>query len=146
MVGGLVEQQHLGLAQQYFGQFNAHAPAARELFRGPLKILARKAQTRERAFDFGLIVVAPQQQIAFVLLREALHQLRISLALIIGALHHLLLHGFQRRVQLRLLGKGFAGLLAHGGVVLQLHHLWQIAHRHIVGHSNRARRGLLQPA
>ena len=43
MVGGLVEQQHVGLLQQNLGQLDTHAPATRELAGGTLQVGTLKA-------------------------------------------------------------------------------------------------------
>ena len=47
VVGGLVQQQQVGLFEQQFGQRDAHLPAARELFRAPFPIALREAEAGE---------------------------------------------------------------------------------------------------
>ena len=84
MVGRLIEQQYVGMPQQYLGQLNSHSPSARELFGGAVEIGPLKAQTCQRALYFGLIVVAAEQQIAVVLLCKLLDELLIFLALVVG--------------------------------------------------------------
>ena len=54
VVGGLVQQQHVGLSQQQFGQGNAHLPAAGKLFRPPRPVLFPKAQAVQHRADLGL--------------------------------------------------------------------------------------------
>ena len=76
----------------------------------------------------------------------SLHQLHVVLALIVGALVHLPLHLLHVFFQLADVGKCLLGLGAHGGVVLQHHHLRQVAYYCIGGHGNRTLRGLLLSA
>ena len=47
MVGRLVEQEHVGLSEQQFGQRESHLPAARELVGEPLEVGLLEAQTEE---------------------------------------------------------------------------------------------------
>ena len=47
MVGGLVEQQQVGLFEQQFGQRDAHLPAAGELFGAAFPIALRETQAAE---------------------------------------------------------------------------------------------------
>ena len=49
MVGGLVQQQQVGLFEQQLGQRDAHLPAARELLGAPLPIALRETQAGEHA-------------------------------------------------------------------------------------------------
>ena len=44
VVGGLVEQQQIGLVKQQLGEGDAHLPAAGKLLGGAVHILARKAE------------------------------------------------------------------------------------------------------
>ena len=77
---------------------------------------------------------------------EALHQFGILLTLIVGALGQLPVHLVNPLRHLAYVGKGFLRLLLHGGVVLQDHHLWQIADGASVGHSHHAFRRFLHSA
>ena len=143
VVGGLVEQQHVGTAQQNLGQLDTHAPAARELGGGPVEVTPLESQAHQRTFYLGLIALGTQHLIAFVLGREFLNQSHIVVALIVGTLVQLLLHALNAVGHLLDVSKGFLGLLAHGGVVLKYHHLGQITHRGIRTRAHRARRWLL---
>ncbi|MBQ1754046.1 MAG: hypothetical protein II002_03835 [Bacteroidales bacterium] len=51
MVGRLVEQQHVGPAQQDLRQFDAHVPALREGFRLAAELGFLEAQTGERPLN-----------------------------------------------------------------------------------------------
>jgi hypothetical protein len=44
MVGGLVEQENVGVLKQEFGKFDTHAPSARKLGGGTIKIFATEAE------------------------------------------------------------------------------------------------------
>ena len=132
VVGGLVEEEDVGLAEQYLRQLDAHAPATGELPRGAVEIGALEAQARQRALHLGLILLATHHLEAFLLLGEAGDELHVAVALVVGALSHLLLHTAQLSLNLRPTGKGLAGLLQDGGVVGELHDLWQIAYLAVV--------------
>ena len=60
VVGGLIEQQQIGLGQQELGETDAHLPAAGKLAGGAVHILARKAQAVEHraGLRFQRIAVA----------------------------------------------------------------------------------------
>ena len=138
MVGRLVEKKHIGFLQQYLSQLDTHTPSTRELTGRTVEVLAGEAQTCKRALYLCLIVLAAHHHVAFMLLGKLLYQLGIRLALIVGTVGHLLLHLVETCLHLCVMSKGLAGFLLHGGVVLQLHHLWQIAYRCLVGHSHNA--------
>ena len=144
MVGGLVEQQHVGLHQQDFGKFDTHAPTARELARGALEVGTLKAQANQRALYLGLITFGTHHLIALMSLGIAFHQVHIFRRFIVGALREFAVHPLQPLSHLRMVGKGLAGFLAHRGIVHQLHHLRQIAHSGVVGNAYHARRRLLK--
>ena len=146
MVGRLVEQQHVGTAQQDLGQLDAHAPSAGELARGAVEVRAQEAKAHQRALNLGLVALGTQHQVAFVFGGVSLHQRHVVVALIVGALVHLPLQSLYAGRHLLDVGKRLLRLLAHGGRVLQHHHLRQIAHGGVGGNGHRARRGVLHPA
>ena len=84
--------------------------------------------------------------VALVLHRVALHQRHIVVALVVSTLVHLALQAGYALGHCRHVGKRLLRLVAHRGVVLQLHHLRQVAYTGVVGHAHRARRGLLLSA
>ena len=127
MVGGLVEQQHVGLLQQNLCQLDTHAPATRELAGGTLQVRTLEAQTHQGALQLCLAVVGTQHHIALVLQRKLLNQCQIALALVIRALSQLLVQCVDLGFQLRHIRESLLGFLTNGGVVLQYHHLRQVA-------------------
>ena len=60
MVCGLVEHEHLGIADQQLGQRDAHLPAAGEVRGGLLDVAFLEAQAEQHAADLGLDGVAAQ--------------------------------------------------------------------------------------
>ena len=146
VVRGLVEQQHVGTAQQNLRQFDAHTPTARKFTRRTLEIRAQETQSEQRALDFRLVVLAAEHQVALVLLREPLHQRHIFVALIVGSLGQFALHTVDFRLQARRVGESLARLLGDGRRVGQLHHLRQIAHRRVRRNVHHATRRLLLSA
>ena len=136
MVGRLVEQQHVGLAQEYLRQFDAHAPSTRELTRRTVKVGALESKSHQRALNLSLIVVGTHHHISVMLRREALHQFGILLALVVGALSQLPVHLVNFCSHFPYVGKCLLCLLLDGGVVLKYHHLWQISDSTPVGHSH----------
>ena len=81
-----------------------------------------------------------------VLLRELLHQLGILRTLVVGALSHLLVELLYLRLQLSRVGERLACLFLYGCVILQHHHLRQIADSCVCRYSHIAFSRLLQPA
>ena len=143
MVGGLVEQKHVGLLKQNLGQLDAHAPTAAELARGPAEVGAGKAQAHERTLHLGLATLGPEHHVALVLGRESLDQLEVVVALVIGALRQLAVERIDALPHLGDRRKRLARLIYHGGVVLQLHHLRQVTYCGVIGNSHHPIGGLL---
>ena len=143
MVRRLVEQQHVGTAQQNLRQLDAHAPTAGELAGGAVEVGAEEAQSQQRALHLGLIAFAAEHQVALVLLREPLHESHVVVALVVGALGEFAFHALHALLQPRCVAERLAGLFLHGGIVGQPHHLRQIAYRGVVRNIDRAARGLL---
>ena len=146
MVGRLVEQQHVGLLQQNLRQFDTHTPASGEFAGGTLEVGSHKSQSDECAFYLCLIVICPHHLIAFMLLGEALHQGQIVVALIIGTLSQLLVHLVNALLHLPDIGECLLSLLPDGGIVLQVHHLRQIADSSVGRHADHTTGGLLLSA
>ena len=65
-----------------------------------------------------------------------LDQGQIALTLVIGAFCQLLVHLVDASLQLRDVGKGLLCLLTNRRIVLQDHHLWQIANPAISRHTH----------
>ena len=129
VVGRLVEQQYVGASQQNLCQLDTHTPATAELLRRAVEVVACESQTGKRAFYLCLVVVATHHHVVVVLLRELLHQFGIFRAFVVGALSHLPVELLYLRLQLSRVGERLACLLLYGRVILQHHHLRQIADR-----------------
>ena len=127
MVGRLVEQHHVGLLQQDLRQFYTHAPTTRELRGGAIEVCPLEAQAHECAFQLCLSALSPHHHVAFVLRGVLLYQCQIALTLIVCALSQFLVHLVKTLLHPGDVGKGLLGLLSHRRIVLQDHHLRQIA-------------------
>ena len=90
------------------------------------------------------MVVGPTDDLeTLVLTREAVDELVVLLALIVGALGHLRCQCVEHRLLLADVRKGLLGLLADGALIGQLHHLRKVTHRDTLGHAHRTIGGLL---
>ena len=132
MVGRLIEQKDIRFLQQDFRQFNTHTPSTGKLSGRTFKILSHKSETCQGTFDFSLIVFTSHHHVAFMLLRELLHELRIFITLVVGTVSHLLLHLIKTRLHLRIMSKGLAGFFLDRRIVLKFHDLRQISDSGIV--------------
>ena len=146
VIGRLIEEQYIRLLQQNLGKFDTHSPTAGKLLGRALEIIARKAKTAQGALYLSLIVFATHHHVAFMFLGKLLYELSIAFALIVGAVGHFLLHLVQTRLHLGIMGESLAGFLFHGRIVLQFHHLWQIADCGFVRNSHNAVSRFLQTA
>ena len=143
MVGRLVEQQHVGFLKQDLSQFDTHAPTAAELTGRTLKVGTLKAQSHQGALDFSLVVLSTHHHVAVMFLGELLHQRHIVSTVIVRSLCQLLVHAVDALFQLRDVGKGFLSLLAYRRVILQHHHLRQIADSSVAWNTHRTAGRLL---
>ena len=125
-------------------QLNAHAPPTGELTCRPVEVAALEAQARQRTLHLGLIVFSSHHHIALMGLGELVNQSHVVFTFVVGALGHLLLHLVELLLDMYMSGKGLARFLAHSGVILKFHHLWQIAHGRAVGHRHCTGCRLLQ--
>ena len=128
VVGGLVEQEHVGVLQEELGQLDTHAPSARELGSGAVEVFATEAKAHEGLLHLGMVVGTTDELEALVLAGEAVDEFVILLTLVVGALGHLGGHGVEHRLLLADVGKGLLGLFTHGALVGELHHLGKVAY------------------
>ena len=145
MVGGLVEEQDVGVLKQNLCQLYTHAPSSGELACGTLQVGLTETQTHQRAFQLAHILATAHHLQTLALVGKTFAQLHVALALVVVALGHLLLHTLYLCLYLMQMGKGLLCLLAHGARVRKHHHLWQIANRSALGHRDTATCGLLHP-
>ena len=118
VVGGLVEQQHIGLLQENLRQFDTHTPTTGEFRRGSFKVRTQKTKSHQRAFYLRLIVLSPQHHITVMLRGVFLNQSQIALALVVRPLSQFLIHLFQTLFHPRDVGKGLLSLLPHRRLIL----------------------------
>ena len=116
MVGGLVEQQQVGLLEQQLGQGDAHLPAAGELFGEAGPVLLGEAETAEHGAHLGFDGVAIAGAEFGVEMVEAVGDVAVFLAgwiefgHAVGELFELLLDGLHLGEDAHALGKdGAAG-------------------------------------
>ena len=144
VVGRLIEEEHIRLLEQDLCQLDTHTPSTGKLPGRTVEIFTGETKTAERALYFRLVVFTAHHHIAIMFLGEFLHELGIALALVVGAVSHFLLHLVEARLHLGIVGESLAGFLLHGGIVLQFHHLRQVADGGFVWDSHHAGGWLLQ--
>ena len=145
MVGGLVEQEHIGVLKKNLCQLDTHAPSAGELACRTLQVALTEAKSHQRALQFAHVLASAHHLQALALVGKAFAQLHVTLALVVVALSHLLLHALYVGLYLMQMGKGLLCLGTHRTGIGKHHHLWQIAHRSALGHRDTATSGLLHP-
>ena len=144
VVGRLIEEEHIRLLEQDLCQLDTHTPSTGELPGRTVEIFTDKTQTAQRALYLSLVVFTAHHHIAIMFLGEFLHELGIALALVVSAVSHFLLHLVEARLHLGIVGESLSGFLFHGGIILQFHHLRQIADGGFVWDSHHAGGWLLQ--
>ena len=134
VVGRLVKQQHVWMAQKQFGKFHAHTPAAAELTGGAVKVIAAESQTQQGLLQFCLVIAATHHLVALALTGKAVDKGVILLTLVIGTLHHLVVQALYLLLELMYILKGSLGLLTDRACIGQLHNLRQITYGHLLGY------------
>ena len=143
MVGGLVQQEHVGVLKKNLGQFYTHAPSSREFACGTFQVHLTEAKAHERALQLAHVFATAHHLQVLAFVGELLAQLHVALALIVITLGHLSLQSLDAHLHVMQMCKGLLRLLAHGARVSQLHHLWQVSYGHTLGHRHRASGGML---
>ena len=141
VVGGLVEEEHVGRLQQQFRQFDAHAPASREFACRSVEVLALEAQAEECLFHVFLEVGHVN---GVKLLREGrylLDELHVVVALVVGARAELVVNAVYLCLDLVEVGKGLARLLKHGASVFRHQVLRQVGNDAILRSGDGSTRG-----
>ena len=142
VVRRLVEQEDRGAPQQQFRQLDAHAPAARKLARRPREILALEAQAEQRLLDVGIARLAAEDVVAVLRVVQAVQQLLVIGALVVGALGDLAREPPDLGLEAQHLVEGLGRLLDERRRVGHAHRLRQVADRALAVDRHGARRGL----
>ena len=119
VVGGLVEQQQVGVGEQGARQRHAGQLAARGREQGPVEQVGGQSQALEHARQVGAVVVAAHELEAVLELLVVLHRGRQVGAVLVEALQRLL-GGAQRGLEIEQLGEGLHEVLADRPVAGQL--------------------------
>ncbi len=85
MVGGLVEQEHVGSHEQDFGKLDSHSPSAAEFRSGAGEVGAVKAEAHENFFKFSLPVFALFDCEALGEVGYALDEVVVGCGIVVGA-------------------------------------------------------------
>ena len=146
VVSGLVEKQHVGALKKNLRQLYTHTPSAGELRRRAVEISAFETQSQEGALHLGIDTLRPHHLVAFLLFGIALQQFHVALALVVGTLVYLFVKALYALFLSGSACKSLTCLLANGGLVLEVHNLWQVTHRSVVGNGDGSCRRLLLTA
>ena len=145
VVGGLIEQQQVGILQQDLAQGDAHLPAARVVGHQLLGPLGCEADCGQQLVDAGIELIAVQGFEALMqpaqLVDQLLQVIRIAGGLLAG---HLMLHRMLAVEHHRRLAEGLEQLLTHGALGIDVEFLLHVgdARRALLHHLTAA--GLLQ--
>ena len=131
MIGGFIEQQHVGAFEQQLRYLDAHAPSAAKLTCGPVEVGAIKAKSQERFLYLGLVVLGLVHGSEVVFMRKPVDKVLIVGAVIVGALGKFLIHLGNLTVELLDVVKSLHHLLFHSILVDQCHLLRQVTNRQV---------------
>ena len=84
VIGGLIEQDYIGILKQDFGQFDAHAPSATEFGRIAVEIFALETKPEKRFFNVFVDVGFLDAVKFFAQPRNFLNQLHVLIRVVVG--------------------------------------------------------------
>ena len=143
VVGGLVEQQEVGMAQQQLRERDAHLPAARELLGRLVEVLDGKAEAAEDLTGACLKLVAAKALEAVLRGAVALEQaVEVN---VVSGIGNLVLHLGDALLELADLGGGIDHLGQGRLLARELGLLLQVSNGRVAGEAYRARVGALLP-
>ena len=145
VVGRLVEEYEIGMAQQNLGQFHTHLPSAAEFGYRTVEIAVAEAQPKQHLFGHLATVIAPQHGDTFHTFVVAVEQLLVFAAFVVGAVGNLLGELLQLRFEGVDVREGRKGFVEHTHGAVGNHLLRQVAHALAFGNDDGARFGLLLP-
>ena len=136
MVGRLVEEQQLRLAEKYLCQLHTHLPAVAELIHGTGHVLMVEAETHEDLLRLAFYGMSAYECQPLVECAHTLTKLLVAITFIISALRELILQ----------LGQFFLNLM----IFLECRHrlfedclfgiyvlfLWEVAYCDVIRHHN----------
>ena len=137
MVGRLVQQQDIRLAEQELGKLDTHAPSPAELGGRPVEILTAKSQADQRPFQLGMVVVSTHHLEMFRQMRDTVYEVLIRFRFIICPLDQLLVQPFYLLFHLMDMLEGMFRLFAYRLCIRQLHLLGKITDRRLLRYADR---------
>ena len=142
VVGGLVEEQHVGLLKEQLGQLDAHAPSAAEVARGAVEIRPFEAEAQQGLL-YILLVVGGVDSIVFLAQgRYLFDELHVAVALVVGTRFQLLVQAVNFSLHLVQMGKGLCRFFEHGASVFGHQVLGQVGDDTVLGSRHLAAGGL----
>ena len=119
MVRRLVEKEHVGILEQEFCEFNAHAPSARKFAGLAIEVTAFKTKAEKCLFHV-LLEVGHVDGIEFLAHRSHFFdEFHVRVALVIGALRQFFVERVNLRLHLVKVGKGLCCFFKNGASVFR---------------------------
>ncbi len=127
MVGRLVKQYQVRFAEQYLCQLHPHAPSAAKLTGGSVELFGAEAQAVQCLACLRHVIAATYNTVPFAGRMEAIYQLVVALALIVGSFFYLACKVSYLLFQTSYLGECRESLFHDGGGVTHLHLLFEVS-------------------
>ena len=143
MVGRLVEQQEVGVAQQQFSQLHAHLPSTAEHCHRAAEVAVLEAQAQQHLLSLLLPACTAEEGEVFRHLVVPFQQACVFSALIVGAFGNLRRQAFLLALQVVDDAESRHGFLEHRADTVGHHLLRQVAHRLAGSHDEGAAFGFL---
>ena len=115
VVRRFVEQEHVVVLKQNFGEFDAHLPSARKRIQRLVKVGRFKAKAQEHALQVGLVGVAADVLKPLLRVVKAVQKLHVGVAFVVGAGAHFGGHRFDVGLEALDFGEARGGLVPHAG-------------------------------
>ena len=146
VVGRLVEEEEVGLAQEELGQFDAHLPAAAELGHGAGEVAMAESESEEHLLGHLLALVAAEKGDLLGDVVVAVEEPGVVVGLVVGALGNLVGEPFLESHEVVDAAEGGEGLVDNGAGGVGDHLLGEVADLLAGGDDHGARLGLLPAA
>ena len=138
----LVEQEHIGFAEQHLRQFDAHAPSAGKFAGLPVEVLALESEAEECFLHIFLKVRHVDGIELFAFCCHLFNQRHVFVAFVVGAFGQLAVERFDFGFHLVQVGKGLRRFFENGASVLSHEVLGQVGNDRVLGGRYRAAGGL----